>query len=78
MFELAIWIESAGYDPDALRYLEVPSQSVKLTLAGTRRIVVRRFHDDGSVTAGPAIRTNMTTLAIGDRLTMIEIEPGNL
>jgi hypothetical protein len=72
-YYLAIWIERSSYDVVARRAVEVPSETVMLTVSGGEQLVnVLRWQPDGSAIQTPPSGASIT---VTDTLQLLEFRP---
>lgn len=74
---LAIWLGKSSWNPDSKNRIDVPAQSVTLTLPpGFTTATLHRFGADGLVQESTATLTNgQLTLAVEDTVTLVELPP---
>lgn len=72
-YQLALWLESSGYDVPTKRVLDVASQNVIVRVEGGERLVrTRAWQLDGNIVTTAVTPSSQSTIAVTDRLLMLE------
>jgi|GEM_PF-1468868 len=74
---LAVWLGKASWDPNTKTRIEVPSQTVTLSLSdGFNEATLHQFGSDGMVEVIAAtIAEDQLTLSVTDTVTLVELAP---
>jgi hypothetical protein len=75
-FYLALWIEASSYNPATTKLIDVPSQTIELSLSNAGVQELFTINDDGTVTT-EKVRYAPTRLSfpVGDTVTLVQIVP---
>lgn len=73
-FFLFLWLERPAFDPQSRRDLDVPAQSVSVSVQSARLVQVHRWDVDGRRSAAPA-QGQQTTVSVTDIVQALELVP---